>query len=198
MCYLSKASLIFCATSRPSYQLRIGCSRQSHHPPHLPSSISICLRPFFFALQILPSFHIDGYTKPHISEDCFPMRTSPKVCYLTVIEAKRIKVILAHLTSSGSPSSSQSASQDSSMSFERRPLPSGSVKLKTIRKGWTNEGDKLLGYLVGCSKPSQLMKLFILFTQEEGIFDALEKQYLRSFIFAVYLVCLLSVHICRN
>lgn len=26
--------------------------------------------------------------------------------------------------------------------------------------------------------------------QESGIFDALEKQYLRSFIFAIYLVCL--------
>lgn len=166
-------------------------------PQYLYASDRFYLLCKFYHLS-LPSFHIDAYTKPHISEDCFPMRTSPKVCHLTVIEAKRIKVTLAHLTSSGSPSSSQSASQDSSMSFERRPFPSGSVKLKTIRKGWTNEGDKLLGYLVGCSKPSQLMKLFILFTQEEGIFDALEKQYLRSFIFAVYLVCLLSVHICRN
>jgi hypothetical protein len=34
------------------------------------------------------------------------------------------------------------------MSFDKKPLPSGSVKLKTIRKGWTTEGDKLLEYLV--------------------------------------------------
>jgi hypothetical protein len=57
-------------------------------------------------------------------------------------------IISAHLTSSGSPSSSQPASQDSNLSFERRSLPSGSVKLKTIKKGWTKEGDKLLEYLV--------------------------------------------------
>lgn len=73
------------------------------------------------------------------------------------------------------------------MSFGRKSVPSGSVKLKTIRKGWTNEGDKLLEYLV-CIESSPIPELAEAFTQEEGIFDALEKQYLRSFIFAVYLV----------
>ncbi|KAF8503402.1 HORMA domain-containing protein [Russula emetica] len=39
----------------------------------------------------------------------------------------------------------------------------------TITRGWSAEADKLLDYL------------------ENGIFDAIEKQYLRSFIFAIYL-----------
>ncbi|KAI9446297.1 HORMA domain-containing protein [Lactarius indigo] len=39
----------------------------------------------------------------------------------------------------------------------------------TINRGWSAEADKLLDYL------------------ENGIFDAIEKQYLRSFIFAIYL-----------
>ncbi|KAI0063417.1 hypothetical protein BV25DRAFT_1883873 [Artomyces pyxidatus] len=39
----------------------------------------------------------------------------------------------------------------------------------TVTRGWSAEADKLLDYL------------------EHGIFDALEKQYLRSFIFAIYL-----------
>ncbi|KAI0273433.1 HORMA domain-containing protein [Gloeopeniophorella convolvens] len=39
----------------------------------------------------------------------------------------------------------------------------------TITRGWSEEADKLLDYL------------------EYGIFDAVEKQYLRSFIFAIYL-----------
>ncbi|KAI6150632.1 HORMA domain-containing protein [Pisolithus tinctorius] len=38
-----------------------------------------------------------------------------------------------------------------------------------LKRGFTNEGDKLLDYL------------------EHGIFDAIEKQYLRKFIFAIYL-----------
>ncbi|KAF8584095.1 DNA-binding protein [Ramaria rubella] len=75
----------------------------------------------------------------------------------------------AHLTSSGNPSLSQPESQENDAVFEKRRPPTNSVRLKTIKKGWSTEGDKLLEYL------------------EEGIFDALEKQYLRSFIFAVYL-----------
>ncbi|KAI9458263.1 HORMA-domain-containing protein [Russula earlei] len=44
-----------------------------------------------------------------------------------------------------------------------------SFTVTTITRGWSAEADKLLDYL------------------ENGIFDAIEKQYLRSFIFAVYL-----------
>lgn len=43
-------------------------------------------------------------------------------------------------------------------------------KFKTVRRGFSSEGDLLLDYL------------------EKGVFHALEKQYLRSFILALYLV----------
>jgi hypothetical protein len=64
-------------------------------------------------------------------------------------------------------------------------------KIMTVTRGYTEEADKLLNYLVG---------VFVLYSrfclnlsmQEYGIFDALKKQYLRSFIFAIYLVRALS------
>ncbi|KDQ19765.1 hypothetical protein BOTBODRAFT_376535 [Botryobasidium botryosum FD-172 SS1] len=43
------------------------------------------------------------------------------------------------------------------------------MKVKVVKKGFSTEADQLLNYLEG------------------GIFDALEKQYLRSFVFAIYL-----------
>ncbi|KZP01157.1 DNA-binding protein [Calocera viscosa TUFC12733] len=57
-----------------------------------------------------------------------------------------------------------------SQSHASKPSPrSNQVKLKTVKRGHSAAGDKLLNYL------------------EHGIFDALEKQYLKSFMFAVYL-----------
>ncbi|KAI6131997.1 HORMA domain-containing protein [Pisolithus croceorrhizus] len=44
------------------------------------------------------------------------------------------------------------------------------VTIMNLKRGFTNEGDKILDYL------------------EHGIFDAIEKQYLRKFIFGIYLV----------
>ncbi|KAF9564361.1 DNA-binding protein [Agrocybe pediades] len=61
--------------------------------------------------------------------------------------------------------SQPSASQESTSS--RRNV--NSFRIMTITRGYTDEADKILNYL------------------EYGIFDALEKQYLRSFIFAIYL-----------
>ncbi|PAV23827.1 meiosis specific hop1 [Pyrrhoderma noxium] len=43
------------------------------------------------------------------------------------------------------------------------------VKIKTVTRGFSTEADKLLNYL------------------EHGVFDAIERQYLKSFIFAIYL-----------
>lgn len=43
------------------------------------------------------------------------------------------------------------------------------VTIMNLKRGFTNEGDKILDYL------------------EHGIFDAIEKQYLRKFIFGIYL-----------
>jgi meiosis-specific protein HOP1 len=40
-----------------------------------------------------------------------------------------------------------------------------------VKRGYSTEGDQLLDYI------------------EHGIFDALEKHYLKSFIFVIYLVC---------
>ncbi|KAL1746287.1 HORMA domain-containing protein [Schizophyllum fasciatum] len=57
----------------------------------------------------------------------------------------------------------------------RTPTPAsaqkqGGFKIMTISRGSTEEADRLLNYL------------------ENGIYDALQKQYLKSFIFAIYLV----------
>jgi meiosis-specific protein HOP1 len=45
-------------------------------------------------------------------------------------------------------------------------------KIMAVRRGFSSEGDLLLDYL------------------EKGVFHALEKQYLKSFILALYLVCI--------
>ncbi|KAF8623560.1 hypothetical protein AX15_006330 [Amanita polypyramis BW_CC] len=62
-------------------------------------------------------------------------------------------------------------SPDSSMSTtghgQRRNV--SGFKIMTMSRGYTEEADRILNYL------------------EHGIFDALQKQYLRSFIFAIYL-----------
>ncbi|CAE6471629.1 unnamed protein product [Rhizoctonia solani] len=57
---------------------------------------------------------------------------------------------------------STSSVQDSSQ------VSSSSTKVKVIKRGFSTEADSLLDYL-------------------DGIYDALEKQYLRSFVFAIYL-----------
>ncbi|KAI0053877.1 hypothetical protein FA95DRAFT_1600397 [Auriscalpium vulgare] len=76
------------------------------------------------------------------------------------------------LTSANSSSLSTHASDSSTAT----PLHSESGKtsnvsgfqVMTVARGWSAEGDRLLDYM-------------------DGIFDALERQYLRSFIFAIYL-----------
>ncbi len=59
-----------------------------------------------------------------------------------------------------------------------------------MTRGYTEEADRILNYLVIylhiTLRSSTEASFFLL--QEYGIFDALQKQYLRSFIFAIYLV----------
>ncbi|KAH9952085.1 HORMA domain-containing protein [Amylocystis lapponica] len=75
----------------------------------------------------------------------------------------------SYLTSSGSGSlSSQPSQSDGSFPSDRKQNVSG-FKIMTVTRGFTEEADRLLDYL------------------EHGVFDALQKQYLRSFIFAIYL-----------
>ncbi|TFK94784.1 HORMA-domain-containing protein [Polyporus arcularius HHB13444] len=76
----------------------------------------------------------------------------------------------SYLTSAGPESlSSQPSRTDSSFgSSDARKNVSG-FKIMSVTRGFTEEADKLLDYL------------------DNGIFDALSKQYLRSFIFAIYL-----------
>ncbi|KAF8912012.1 HORMA domain-containing protein [Gymnopilus junonius] len=66
----------------------------------------------------------------------------------------------SHISLSGSSASQESVNP-------RRTV--NGFKVMTIARGYTDEADKILNYL------------------ENGIFDALEKGYLRSFIFAIYL-----------
>ncbi|KAJ6502009.1 HORMA domain-containing protein [Mycena sanguinolenta] len=65
-----------------------------------------------------------------------------------------------------SQSSQSSESIDSNRSNSRNV---NGFKIMTMTRGYTDEADRILNYL------------------EYGIFDALQKQYLRSFIFAIYL-----------
>ncbi|KAJ3013263.1 hypothetical protein NUW54_g1639 [Trametes sanguinea] len=76
----------------------------------------------------------------------------------------------SYLTSSApdSLSSQPSMSGNSFASADGRRNVSG-FKIMTVTRGFTEEADRLMDYL------------------ESGIFDALQKQYLRSFVFAIYL-----------
>ncbi|KAF7337922.1 HORMA domain-containing protein [Mycena venus] len=76
----------------------------------------------------------------------------------------------SHFTTSDDSLLSQSS--DSSQSIDNNRSNSRNVngfKIMTMTRGYTDEADRILNYL------------------EHGIFDALQKQYLRSFIFAIYL-----------
>ncbi|KAH9001111.1 HORMA domain-containing protein [Lactarius akahatsu] len=76
------------------------------------------------------------------------------------------------LTATNDGSISTESSGSSFFSSNRNGASSRTTNgfaVTTITRGWSAEADKLLDYL------------------ENGIFDAIEKQYLRSFIFAIYL-----------
>ncbi|KAF8274863.1 HORMA domain-containing protein [Lactarius quietus] len=76
------------------------------------------------------------------------------------------------LTATNDGSISTESSSSSFFSPNRNEASSRATNgfaVTTITRGWSAEADKLLDYL------------------ENGIFDAIEKQYLRSFIFAIYL-----------
>ncbi|KAJ3558173.1 hypothetical protein NM688_g1079 [Phlebia brevispora] len=60
-------------------------------------------------------------------------------------------------------------SADGSFASDRSEKNISGFKIMTVTRGYTEEADKILDYL------------------EYGIFDALQKQYLRSFVFAIYL-----------
>ncbi|KAJ6490669.1 HORMA domain-containing protein [Mycena vitilis] len=77
----------------------------------------------------------------------------------------------SHFTTSDDSLLSQS-SDTSHSSMDSKRSNSRNVngfKIMTMTRGYTDEADKILNYL------------------EYGIFDALQKQYLRSFVFAIYL-----------
>ncbi|KAI0081208.1 HORMA-domain-containing protein [Panus rudis PR-1116 ss-1] len=65
--------------------------------------------------------------------------------------------------------SSQPSESFGSFSSETSRRNVSGFKIMTVTRGYTEEADKLLDFM------------------ENGIFDALQKQYLRSFIFAIYL-----------
>ncbi|KAG6376283.1 hypothetical protein JVT61DRAFT_2261 [Boletus reticuloceps] len=91
------------------------------------------------------------------------MRTSPNVSADIHKKLAAYSNFVDHL-SAQLPSTSSAASFDN----QTRPTVSG-VTIMSLKRGFTNEGDRILDYL------------------EKGIFEAIEKQYLRRFIFAIYL-----------
>ncbi|KIM48812.1 hypothetical protein M413DRAFT_86715 [Hebeloma cylindrosporum] len=74
----------------------------------------------------------------------------------------------SHFTSVEEPEGGSSQPDGSQESMTSRKNVNG-FRIMTITRGYTDEADRLLNYL------------------EYGIFDALEKRYLRSFIFGIYL-----------
>ncbi|PFH54173.1 hypothetical protein AMATHDRAFT_135603 [Amanita thiersii Skay4041] len=74
----------------------------------------------------------------------------------------------SHFTTNENVPDHSPDSSISSFDHERKRQISG-FKIMTMTRGYTEEADRILNYL------------------EHGIFDALHKQYLRSFIFAIYL-----------
>jgi hypothetical protein len=62
------------------------------------------------------------------------------------------------------------------------------MQVKMVKRGHTPEADKLLDYLVRMSWHEKHLPTAPR-PQEKGIFEALDKQYLKSFIFAIYMVC---------
>ena len=83
---------------------------------------------------------------------------------------------------------SMSMSQDSTAEDSRQR---SGIKIKTVVRGYSEEANKLLDCLVSLS-PRHCISASWLSSQEKGIFDAMEKQYLKSFIFAIYLVRYIS------
>ena len=97
--------------------------------------------------------------------------------------------LVGYLTSAAlEPQPSESINDSFSSESARRNI--SGFKIMTVTRGFTEEADKLLDYLVGklVTKCYKLTKYWYRYLQEHGVFDALQKQYLRSFIFAVYLV----------
>ncbi|KAK1227810.1 hypothetical protein PQX77_009185 [Marasmius sp. AFHP31] len=74
----------------------------------------------------------------------------------------------SHFTTAEDGRSHSSNSSFSTPDGQRRNV--NGFKIMNMCRGYTDEADRILNYL------------------EYGIFDALQKQYLRSFIFAIYLV----------
>ena len=63
-----------------------------------------------------------------------------------------------------------------------------SISIKTVKRGFSTEADKLLNYLVRHSQYTKETLNQSTSLKEKGVFDAIERQYLKSFVFAVYLV----------
>ncbi|KAI0344853.1 DNA-binding protein [Trametopsis cervina] len=75
----------------------------------------------------------------------------------------------SYLTSASAETQPATPSYGGSFASDSSKRNVSGFKIMTVARGYTEEADKLLDYL------------------ENGIFDALQKQYLRSFIFAIYL-----------
>ena len=95
---------------------------------------------------------------------------------------------IGYLTSANGESQSSAHSVGGSFASDSSKRNVSGFKIMTVSRGYTEEADKLLDYLVS----SYILCVYFIYIkivwQENGIFDALQKQYLRSFIFAIYLV----------
>lgn len=88
---------------------------------------------------------------------------------------------------SETPASSQTSGYEGSNRTSR-------YKIMTVKRGFSLEGDEILDYLVRIKElpccAVRLLRTNEFPSQEKGAFDALEKQYLKRMIFALYIVCL--------
>ncbi|GLB34722.1 putative HORMA domain containing protein [Lyophyllum shimeji] len=75
----------------------------------------------------------------------------------------------SHLVADKKSLSYQHSDSSFSSTSSKQSRSTNGFKITTMTRGYSDEGDKILNYL------------------ENGIFDALQREYLRSFIFAIYL-----------
>lgn len=142
----------------------------------------------YHVLKVIYFVGLDPPCLTRAVETCFLKTTSVKVRPTPQPTKYSLtqRYIKGHLTSSSAPGLSNERSQSSSFSSPATPKQAiSSFTIMTIKRGFTDEADQLLNCLVLTRDPFLTLLTSL---QERGIFDALEREYLKSFVFAIYLV----------
>ena len=101
-----------------------------------------------------------------------------------------IRITTAALTSEGGLGAFSNLAHDDAPHDSNRRNSTSQFKVMTLIPGFTQEADRLMDYLARFPIYNSMWFILkpMLWSQELGIFDALKKEYLKTFIFAIYLV----------